>query len=87
MNDKQHPNEIRLIVVAPAGDYDGQFNVHQTVDHVKRVAMRELRIDLAAADKYDLVYNGTPLPGGSSLLDLHLPDGAELLLESQPEVA
>jgi hypothetical protein len=79
-------NRITLTIVSSSGDLEDEFPVKQKIQALKTSVMGRLNIDPDESEEYQLVYDGDPLASGKTLEELDIPDGAELVLEPEPEV-
>jgi hypothetical protein len=69
------------------GDLTERVNTNMKIGPLKVSAMAKLKLDTSMAEKYVLVFKGQPLNEESTLAELGIPNGADLLLEpKQPEV-
>jgi len=82
----RNDNKVALTIVSSSGDIEDDFAANQKVKALKTSVMGRLEIDSSKAKQYQLVYDGNPLPENKSLADLGITDGAELVLEPEPEV-
>lgn len=85
-DEHDHDNHIDLIIVSSSGDLEEDFPANQKLQALKTSAMGRLDIDPSKAKQYQLVYDGDPLPENETLAELGIDDGAELVLEPEPEV-
>lgn len=79
-------NKVVLTVVSSSGDLEDDFPANQKVQALKTSVMGRLDIDPSKVKQYQLVYEGDPLPETKTLAELGINDGAELVLEPEPEV-
>lgn len=79
-------NLVDLVIVSSSGDLEDDFPVNQKIKALKTSVMGQLEIDSSKAKQYQLVHEGDPLPENKTLADLGIEDGAELVLEPEPEV-
>lgn len=79
-------NKVTLTIVSSSGDIEDDFPSNQKVKALKTSVMGRLDIDPSKAKQYQLVYDGDPLPEDKTLTELGINDGAELVLEPEPEV-
>lgn len=79
-------NLVELVIVSSSGDLTDEFPFNQQVDALKTSVIGRLEIDPSKAKQYQLVHDGEPLPGNKTLDELGIEDGAELVLEPEPEV-
>lgn len=79
-------NLVELVIVSSSGDLTDEFPFNQQIEALKTSVMGRLEIDPSKAKQYQLVHDGDPLPGNKTLADLGIEDGAELVLEPEPEV-
>jgi hypothetical protein len=80
-----------LIIISSAGTLTDKFGVKMKVRAIKVKAMAHLRIDPALADRYWLRYGAIRLqPEDRTLeefeVELKIPEGAQLYLETVPPV-
>ena len=85
-DEHDHDNLVDLIIVSSSGDIEDDFPLNQKVQALKTSVMGRLDIDPSKAKQYQLVYDGDPLPGNQTLAELGIADGAEIVLEPEPEV-
>lgn len=83
---EQDTNRIDLVIVSSSGDLEDSFPANQKINALKTSVMGRLEIDPSKAKQYQLVYDGDPLPENKTLDELGIDDGAELVLEPEPEV-
>lgn len=79
-------NKVALTIVSSSGDLEDNFPANQKIQALKTSVMGRLEIDPSKAKQYQLVYDGDPLPENKTLAELGIDDGAELVLEPEPEV-
>jgi len=79
-------NLVDLVIVSSSGDLEDDFPANQKIKALKTSVMKRLEIDPSKAKQYQLVRDGDPLPENKTLTDLGIEDGAELVLEPEPEV-
>lgn len=82
----KNENLVALVIVSSSGDIEDDFPANQKIQSLKTSVMGRLDIDPSKAKQYQLVYDGDPLPENKTLADLGIDDGAELVLEPEPEV-
>lgn len=79
-------NKVTLTIVSSSGDLEDEFPANQKVKALKTSVMERLEVDPSKAKQYQLVHDGDPLPENKTLAELGIEDGAELVLEPEPEV-
>jgi hypothetical protein len=82
----KNENLVVLVIVSSSGDIEDDFPANQKVQALKTSVMGRLEIDPSKAKQYQLVHDGDPLPENKTLAELGIDDGAELVLEPEPEV-
>jgi len=83
---EQDTNHIDLVIVSSSGDLGDSFPANQKIKALKTSVMGRLEVDPSKAKQYQLVHDGDPLPENKTLAELSIDDGAELVLEPEPEV-
>lgn len=78
--------KVELLIVSSSGDLEDEFSENMKIQAVKQRAIAQLNIDESKAKQYQLVHEGDPLPENKTLDELGIEDGAELILEPEPEV-
>jgi hypothetical protein len=73
-------NKVHLTVITLSGNFDGDFNVHQTLQHVIDRAFEKLSIVPTPNEQWTLRYQNTVLSPGQTIEAANLPDGAVLEL-------
>lgn len=79
-------NHVTLTIISSSGDLQDEFPENQKVSALKTSVMERLGIDASKAKQYQLVFDDDPLQGNKTLDELGIEDGAELVLEPEPEV-
>lgn len=83
---EQDKQLVHLVIVSSSGDLEDDFPVNQKIQALKTSVMGRLEIDPSKAKQYQLVHDGDPLPENKTPAELGIEDGAELVLEPEPEV-
>jgi hypothetical protein len=74
----ENKNKVTLTVETLSGSFSDEFNVHQTLEHVTRAAMKELAIVQRPNERWVLKYGERELTLSQTIQEAGLPDGAVL---------
>jgi hypothetical protein len=75
-----NPNKIELTVVTTSGTVKDEYNIHQHLQQVVQHVWRELRIEPAPGEQWELKYGDTVLVLSDTIEQARLPSGARLNL-------
>lgn len=76
-------NTIVLKVLAEAGVYEDQFNVHQSLGHVIKKAMSHFGIDEKLYSQFEIMLNDMPLNNSMKINELGIDNYTQLLLHNK----
>ena len=79
-DEKDNKNKVHLTVITLSGNFEDDFNVHQTLQHVIDKAFTKLSIVPGPGEQWVLRYENAALSPSHTIAAANLPDGAVLEL-------